>query len=970
MRSLRTLLYLFAGLSVFVSIAQAKTDFAYVANIGANTVSVIDTTTDAVVKTIPVGDGPWGVAVNQAGTYAYVVNNHDTASGDSVSVISTATNAVVATIKVGSVPFGIAFAPSGKTAYVANGKSNSVSVINTSTKTVTATVAVQSDPVGLAVMPNGTYVYVANDVSGSVSVISTLTNKVVATIPVGSNPISVAISPDGSTAYVTNSGSNTISMIQTASNHVVNTINVSAGPFGAAVSPDGHWLYVANSKGNTGDLVTVIDTASQTIKSTVVAGTGPEWVAFSEDSAFAYVTNITSHNVTLINTASATVANTIAVGPAPIGVSVMGTVKVSTVAGGYVGNTGKATNAAIGGPYSSVLDSAGNLYISEFLMNRIRKVDAAGNITTYAGTGICGYNGDGINASQAMVCVPNQLLVDSAGNMILADGGNSRIRKIDHSTGVIITIAGNGVFGYTGDGGPALRAEIGQPYAMTYDTSGNLFFAQVGNCVVRRVDTSGNILTVAGNGTCGFSGDKGLATKAQLNLPRGVAVDGSNNVYIGDSMNHRVRKVDRSGIITTFARNGHRGASGDGGPATSAAVGNPNGLEVLNGVLYIANGGSSRVRMVNLSTQIINTYAGSSYGYDGDGNALLATRFTGPKSLEFDTSGNAIFNDGFNGRVRRATAGIVSTYAGGFIGAEGASATSAALVFPEALAVDAAGNLYIADEEGNRVRKVSGGKISTIAGNGINGYSGDGGRGTSAMINEPFGVAVDSAGNVFISDSFNNVIRKVNTSGIITTFAANGNFGYLAQMATDGANNLYVADKGSCVVWKITPSGVVSIAAGVLFTCGYNGDGISATTADLNFPYGVALDGGGNLYIADNANGRLREVNTSGIISTVAGNGTCGYTGDGGSAMAAEVCPNSVAVDKAGTIYIADFNFERIRKVSGGTITTFAGVGFGFNGDGLWPLYTAFDDPVAVAVDSKGTVYVLDDWDHRVRKIQ
>jgi sugar lactone lactonase YvrE len=349
---------------------------------------------------------------------------------------------------------------------------------------------------------------------------------------------------------------------------------------------------------------------------------------------------------------------------------------------------------------------------------------------------------------------------------------------------------------------------------------------------------------------------------------------------------------------------------------------------------------------------------------------LLATRFTGPKSLEFDTSGNPIFNDAFNGRVRRATAGIVSTYAGGFIGADGASATSAALVFPEALAVDAAGNLYIADEEGNRVRKVSGGKISTIAGNGINGYSGDGGPGTSAMLNEPFGVAVDSVGNVFISDSFNNVIRKVDTSGIIATFATYGNFGYLAQMATDGANNLYVADNGSCVVWKITPIGVVSIAAGVLFTCGYNGDGISATTADLNFPYGVALDGGGNLYIADNGNGRLREVNTSGIIGTVAGNGTCGYTGDGGSATVAEVCPNSVAVDKAGTIYMADFNASRIRKVSGGTITTFAGVGFGFNGDGLWPLYTAFDDPVAVAVDSKGTVYALDDWDHRVRKIQ
>jgi sugar lactone lactonase YvrE len=506
---------------------------------------------------------------------------------------------------------------------------------------------------------------------------------------------------------------------------------------------------------------------------------------------------------------------------------------------------------------------------------------------------------------------------------------------------------------------------------MTYDAGDNLYFAQVGNCVVRKIDTSGIITAVAGNGTCGFSGDTGPATSAQLNLPRGVAFDSSGNLYIGDTQNHRVRKVDTSGIITTFAGTGQGGFSGDGGAATSARVGNPVGLQVLNGVLYIANGGNARVRAVNLSTQTISTYAGSSYGYDGDGNQLLATRFTGPRSLEFDASSNPIFNDAYNGRVRRANAsGIVSTYAGGFIGAEGAKATSTALVFPEALAVDKAGNLYIADEEGNRVRKVSGGKITTIAGTGINGYSGDGGPGTSAMINEPFGVAVDATGNVFVSDSFNNVVRKVDTSGMITTFATNSNFRYLAQMATDSANSLYVADLWACVVWKITPGGTQSIAAGVLFTCGYNGDGIPATTADLSSPYGVGLDSSGNLYIADNGNARLREVSTSGIISTIAGNGTCGYTGDGGSATAAEVCPNSVAVDKAGTIYVADLNSYRIRKISGGIITTFAGAGFGFNGDGLWPLYTTLDEPVAVAVDSKGTVYELDDWDHRVRQIK
>jgi hypothetical protein len=183
----------------------------------------------------------------------------------------------------------------------------------------------------------------------------------------------------------------------------------------------------------------------------------------------------------------------------------MGTVKVSTVAGGYVGDGPSALNAAIGGPYSSVYDSAGNLYISDFFMNRIRKVTPAGAISTYACTGICGYNGDNIKSTSAMVCVPNGLALDAAGNLIVADGGNSRIRKISKS-GTITTIAGNGVFGYSGDGDSALNAEIGQPFQIAYDSTGNLYFDQLGNCVIRKVDTSGTITTIAGTGTCGYNG--------------------------------------------------------------------------------------------------------------------------------------------------------------------------------------------------------------------------------------------------------------------------------------------------------------------------------------------------------------------------------------------------------------------------------------------------------------------------------
>lgn len=967
MRALRMPVWVLALLFVVNSaVSQAKTTYAYVANVSDNTVSVINTSTNAVVKTISVGTRPFAVAVDQAGKNAYVTNF----GSGTVSVISTSTNAVTATIPVQNQPEGVAIAPNGKTAYVANGGSSSVSVINTGTKKVTATITVQNTPAGMALPSSGAFLYVVNDGSSSVSVISTLTNSVVATVPVGGFPATVAISPDQTTAYVTNQTSNSVSVIRTADNTVVNTINIpTGGPYGAAVSPDGHWLYVVSS-----GAVTVLDMSTLTISATIPTGAGTYGlVAFSQDSASAYVTETGTNSVYVISTANKTVSKTITVGTSPTGVALKGLMHVSTDAGGFVGDKGPATKAALGAPYSSVLDSAGNLYIADAMSNRIRKVDTSNTITTYAGTGIWGYNGDNIPAASATVGNPQGLTIDPSGNVIIADGGNGRVRKVDHSTGKINTIAGNGLFADTGDGGPATNASIGQAFNLAYDSTGNLYIAVVGNlggCVVRFVDTNGIIHTAAGNGTCGYNGD-GNPTLSELNNPRGVAVDSSGNLYIGDTDNCLVRKVS-GGTLSTFAGiYGNCGFGPDGVVATSSAVGRPTTLHVSNNILYISNGGRNRVRAVDLSTNLISTYAGSSIGYDGDGNPLTSSRFFSPRLNVFDPSGNPIIDDSFNGRVRKATAGIVNTIAGGFVG-EGVSATATSFGLMEALAIDKAGNLYIADETGNRIRKVSGGKVTTVAGTGINGYTGDNGPATSAEINEPQGVAVDSVGNVFIADTFNNVIRYVDTSGFIHPFSTNANYSFLAQMATDSSNNVYVADAGACVIWKITPppGAVVSIAAGTLNTCSYGGDGGAATLAQLNAPNAVAFDSGGNMFIADYGNSRVREVDVKGNINTVAGNGTCGWTGDGGSATAAELCPNSVAVDKSHNIYVADFNFLKIRKISGGIITTFAGAGFGFDGDGLWPLYTTFDDPVAVAVDSKGAVYVLDDWDHRVRKIQ
>ncbi len=645
---------------------------------------------------------------------------------------------------------------------------------------------------------------------------------------------------------------------------------------------------------------------------------------------------------------------------------------ITTTAGGFVGDGGMAKNAGLEEPFGLTQDKAGNYYVSDFAANRVRKVTPSGLITTFAGTGISGFSGDGGPATAAEISYPNGMVVDSAGNVILADGGNARIRKIDR-TGTITTIAGTGVFGDTGDGGPATLAEIGQAFGMTLDKTGNLYFADVGNCVVRKIDTAGIISTVAGDFTagCGYNGDGLVATSAQLNLPRGVVLDPNGNVYIADTQNHRVRVVNTAGVINTFAGDGIQGFTGDGGLATLAEIGNPRGLAYRQGTIYILPAGSSRIRTVVISTNIINTYLGSFFGYDGDNNPLLSTELSGGTAEIFNKTGSLVFTDSFNARVRMVAGTVVQTLAGGFVG-DGGPGTGATLVQPEDVAFDKAGNYYIADAGGNRIRKVdSTGTISTVAGTGVTGYTGDGGTATTARLSYPGGVAVDGTGNIFVSDTNNNVIRKIDTTGTINTFSTNANFSGLWNMATDAAGNVYVADLGTCVIWKVNSSGVATAVAGTIFVCGYAGDGGLATSAQLNSPLGIAVDKAGNLYIGDSGNNRVRKVNTRGLISTITGDGNCGFTGDGGLATAAEVCfPEGMAVDTLGNVYLADAGNARVREISKGTINTIGGTGLtGYNGDKLPALSTNLDDVVAVGIGKGNVPYLVDDQQTQVRRI-
>jgi sugar lactone lactonase YvrE len=340
---------------------------------------------------------------------------------------------------------------------------------------------------------------------------------------------------------------------------------------------------------------------------------------------------------------------------------------------------------------------------------------APGDIDTVAGYGTAGHSGDNGLATAADLNSPHNVAIDAAGDIYIADMGNNRIREVTASTGIITTVAGNGTAGYSGDGGAATSAELYYPTGVALDAAGNIYIADIGNNLIRKVTVStGDISTVAGNHTEGYSGDGGPATKAEMNSPYDVAVDTSGNIYISDSNNYRIREVTAStGIITTVAGTGVGGYSGDGGPATNAKITEPMGLVLdASGSIYFADWGNVRIRKVAVSSGDISTVAGNgSEGYSGDG---------GP-------------------------------------------ATAAQLYYPYGVAVDAAGNIYIADDANDRIRRVtvSTGDIDTVAGNGTAGYFGDGGAATSAALKYPYGVAVDTANNIYIADEGNNRIRAV-----------------------------------------------------------------------------------------------------------------------------------------------------------------------------------------------------------------
>lgn len=675
---------------------------------------------------------------------------------------------------------------------------------------------------------------------------------------------------------------------------------------------------------------------------------------------------------------------------------------IGLLAGGGNGDGGTATQAVID-PRGLLLDRLqSSLYIADGKGNRIRKFDLLSKtITTVAGTGVGGVGGDGGPAIDAQLSVPLDIAFDTQGNTYVSELNSHRVRRIDTS-GVIRTVAGTGVSGYNGDNISALRATLSTPYGITLDSAGNLYIADFDSHRVRRVNTSGTITTVAGNGMNGYTGDNGPAVQATLGTPSDVTFDAGGNLYIADYIQCVIRKVDANGIITTVAGNNLQGYAGDGGLATQARLNLPFRVSFdAGGNLLIADLGDNRIRRVDALTGIISTIAGTgAQGSTGDGGLATQANLYAPNSVAIDAAGNLYVGSGvsssaqwsYDNRIRVInTAGVINTAVGLNSNGDGTSARRG-IIDPYGLSIGGTASpadLYIADSRNNEIRKISAatGLISTVAGSGSAGFSGDNGAALNASLRSPNDVAVDTAGNVWIADTSNHRIRRVDPTGTITTFAGTGTQGYSGDngdalnarlnyprgVAVDTAGNLYIADASNYRIRKVTPQRIITTVAGN-GTWGSTGDGGPATSAQLASPVDVAAGSDGSLYIPENATHKVRKVSPGGIISTIAGTGIAGSGGDGGLATAAQLNgPTQVALDAQNNLFISDSANLRVRRVdaASGTISTVAGTGtVGNEGDGGPATAANLYSPTGIVIDPQaGYLYISQADSARVRVV-
>jgi sugar lactone lactonase YvrE len=612
-------------------------------------------------------------------------------------------------------------------------------------------------------------------------------------------------------------------------------------------------------------------------------------------------------------------------------------------------------SASIGNPLGVTVDAAGNVYFTSSL-NDVFKLAPIGEITLVAGSSQAGFSGDGGPATSAKLNLvgfskASGLVVDAGGNLYIADASNYRVRKVSRA-GVITTIAGNGTRAFSGDGGPALNAQLSDPAALALDAAGNLYISDWNNNRIRKIAPDGIITTVAGSGKHGYSGDGGPALGASIDEPTGIAVDGSGNLYIADTHNFCVRKVSRDGVITTVVIRGVAAAGGGPWPVRTQ-LGYTYGVTLDGaGTLYVTD--SDGIRKLSPAGGLTTVAKGGS-GFSGDGGPASSATVSEPVAAAVDRVGNVFIADQGNYRIRRIGAnGVIATVAGtGFspeFAGDGGPALNARLNLCSGgqdhasdLAMDAAGNLYIADTCNHRVRRISAnGVITTLAGNGTMGYSGDGGPAIKAQLTLPTSIAIDRSSNLFVGESYGSHVRKVAPDGTITTVLDPAG---LRGLAVDGAGNLYVTENYFRRVRKFSADGTVTTIAGTEGR-GVTGDGVPAVNARLTMPMSVAVDSAGRVYVSDS--GRIRKIASNGIITTIA---------DATNSAFSDFA--RIALDRAGNLFIAEPYNYRVRKVdTNGAVTTILGRGFAVASGSVWAGVEV--QPTGILVDGTGTVYIAD----------
>ena len=615
---------------------------------------------------------------------------------------------------------------------------------------------------------------------------------------------------------------------------------------------------------------------------------------------------------------------------------------ITTIAGdgiaGYSGDGIPALESSLNFPAGLFFDK-GNLYVADRNNHRIRKIDANGIISTVAGIGKPGCCNDNGPAIEASLNFPSDIAVDAKGNLYISDRSNNRIRKVNFD-GVITTIAGLGKPGYGGDFGPAERALLKYPFGISFDSKENLYIADRGNNRVRKIDKRGIITTIAGDGTHSFGGDYGPANYSSLAFPTDVIIDSLGVIYIADRNNNRVRKIDRLGVITTLMGLNQIEFNGDNEIAAETTLHLPFAL-AFNGEdrLLVVDRNHFRVREVKLQNSQVETIAGNGkFLFRGDGGPGGGATLEAPSGIAVDRKGNVLFADRLHQRIRKVGSdGIIETYIGnGKQGNEGngGPGIEATLHLPEVLISDQEDNLYLTQRTGNAwiIRKINPeGIITHFAGNGMQGNAGDGGPAIKASFHTISDIAVDVAGNIYVADSINRNIRKINEQGIISTVAEDsleklGTEVHPNGIVVDKAGNIFFSDSGSSKVYKIDTRGNITLIAGT-GDFDDHGDGGLALEAGLRSPGGLAIGPDGFLYIAEQTTHRIRVISADGVITGYVGTGKYGFSGDEGPAVKARIKgPFRMDFDKKGNLYFSDRDNNRIRKVdTRGIITTIAG---------------------------------------------